>query len=128
MSFLHFYNSSRFLSALILVLPLMACSSGDSFNSSNTGTGFNLDVPSLSWVAPSAREDGTGMSLSEIAGFRVYYGAQPGDYSDTIEINDHTVVQLALASIPAGTYYVAISTVDTGGRESALSSEVVVTQ
>ena len=119
MFFLHFYNFSRlsYLLALILVLPLVACSGGGGDSSSSD----------LSWVAPSEREDGTGLSLSEIAGFRIYYGAETGVYQNQLNVNDSSATQAVLASIPSGTYFVVVTTVDTEGRESVFSSEVVVT-
>ena len=132
MSFLHFYNFSRlgYLLALILVMPLVACSGGDAgLSSSGDGGLSSLDsnVSNLSWVAPSEREDGTGLSPSEIAGFRIYYGVTPGDYSDAIDIDDHTATQAVLAGLPSGTYFVTVTTVDVDGRESLYSAEVVIT-
>ena len=129
MFFLHFYNFSRlgYFLALILVLPLAACSSGDDGLSGGNSGGTGLNVPALTWIAPSEREDGTVLILSEIAGFRVHYGTSSGNYSDTIEINDHTTTQAVLDSIPSGTYYVVVTTLDTDGRESIFSAEVLVT-
>ena len=131
MSFLRSYAFSRlnYLFTLMLVLPLVACSGGDG------GLGATSDVTSdvsnnalnLSWVAPSEREDGAGLSLSEIAGFRIYYGVTSGDYSNTIDVDDHTATQAVLAGIPSGTYYVAVTVVDVDGRESLYSDEVVIT-
>ena len=122
MFFLHFYNFSRlrYLLALTLVLPLVACSGGDGGLSSSSSA-------KLSWVAPSAREDNSVLVLSDIAGFRVYYGTNSGDYSDTVEINDHTATQAVLAGLSSGTYFVVVTAVDTDGRESIYSDEVVIT-
>ena len=132
MSFLHLYAFSRlnYLLALILVLPLVACSGGDAgLSSSGEGSlsSSGSNVSNLSWVAPSEREDGTGLSPSEIAGFHIYYGAQPGDYSTMVEINDHTATQAVLAGLSSGTYFVVVTVVDVDGRESSYSAEVVIT-
>ena len=131
MSFLHFYNFSRlrYLLALILVLPLVACSGGDGdlSSSSNSSSSSSSSSAKLSWVAPSAREDNSVLVLSDIAGFRIYYGASSGDYSNTIDINDHTATQAVLAGLPSGTYFIAVTTVDVDGRESSYSAEVVIT-
>ena len=126
MSFLHFYNFSRlrYLLALILVLPLVACSGGDG-GLSNSSSSPNS--AKLSWVAPSAREDNSVLVLSDIAGFRVYYGVSSGDYSNMVDINDHTATQAVLAGLPSGTYYIAVTVVDVDGRESLYSAEVVIT-
>ena len=120
MPYLRFYNFSRlnYLLVLIVVLFLVACSGGDGGSSSS----------GLGWVAPSEREDGTGLSPSEIAGFRIHYGTESGNYSNTIDIDDHTATQAMLADVPSGTYFVVMTTVDTEGRESLFSApEVEVT-
>jgi hypothetical protein len=125
MLFLHIYNSFRFkyLLALILFSTLIACTGGSGGDSSTA----NNSAAGLSWVAPAEREDGTGLALSEIAGYRIYYGTTAGDYQNQIDINDHTVGQTQLSDLPVGTYYVVMTTIDTEGRESTYSSEVVVT-
>jgi hypothetical protein len=140
MLFLHFYDSYRlkYLSALILVFSLFSCSSGGEVskpfaigvgepNSIADGGPAAISALGLNWVAPSEREDGTGLALSEIAGYRIYYGTTAGVYQNQIDINDHTAEQAQIAYIPVGRYYVVMTTIDTEGRESAYSSEVVVT-
>ena len=122
MFFVRFYNILRlnYLLALILVLPLAACSGGDGGSASGSG------VANLSWVAPSEREDGTALVLSEIVGFRIYYGTVPGDYQNHLDVNDSSAVQAQVAGVPSGTYYVVVTTVDANGRESSYSNELVV--
>ncbi len=130
MSFLRSYAFSRlnYLFALILVLPLVACSGGDGgLGAADATSAVSSNALNLSWVAPSEREDGSGLSLSEIEGFRVYYGTKSGDYSNTIDIDDPSATQTVLAGIPSGTYFVVVTTVDTEGRESSYSTEVVIT-
>ena len=121
MSFLRIYKFSRssYLLAIILIFPLVSCSGGDG----GSGSGSS---PALSWVAPSERDDGSALSLSEIAGFRIYYGIEPGNYSGTISIDDHTATQAVFAGVPPGTYFTVLTTVDADGRESLYSREVVV--
>ncbi len=76
----------------------------------------------VSWVAPSARADGAGLSLSEIAGYRIYYGSSQGNYANTIAINNSSATQRTLTNLATGrTYYIVMTTVDTAGRESAYS-------
>ena len=114
------------LLVLAVVLPLIACSGGDG------GLDADLDTPAtnalgLTWAAPSERENGSVLSLSEIASFRIYYGTEAGYYEKQIDIDDSSAVQGDVPSIPAGTYYVVVTTIDTDGRESMYSSEVVIT-
>ena len=112
-----------YLLAIPWVMPLLLCS-GCGGHSGSSGP----DIPHISWVAPTAREDGTALALTDIAGYRVYYGVSPGEYRDIIEIMDPAADYIALSSIPSGTNYVAISVVDSDGRESALSAAVTISQ
>jgi len=79
---------------------------------------------SLSWTAPVARADGTALSLSEIAGYTVYYGTSAGDYSNSIDVNGVSSTSVTITSLPVGTYYVVATTRDLNGRESLRSSMV----
>ena len=65
--------------------------------------------------------------MAEIAGYRIYYGTAQGSYSQHAEINDAYTDEYNLGNInlPAGTYYAVMTTVDTDGRESSYSQEVV---
>lgn len=126
MSKIHIRDLLRFnyIPVIILLLPLTACNSGGGDSSPETAPGLNGAY--LSWMAPSEREDGTGLSLTEIAGYRVYYGENPGEYTDSVDINDQSMMQMTLDTIPSGTYYIAVTAIDTEGHESVLSSEIVV--
>jgi len=81
----------------------------------------------LSWLAPAEREDNSALSLSAIAGYKVYYGTTQDQYSDSVAINDGTAVAYTLTGVPAGTYYFVVTTIDTEGRESQHSSVVTIT-
>ena len=128
MYFLRIYKfscSSNFL-ALILIFPLISCSSG---GGGGGGGGDAGSAVILNWVAPSEREDNSGLSLSEIAGYRIYYSAESGGYQsqNKLDVNDGSVTQAQISGLlPSGTYYIAVTTVDTEGRESLFSTEVVI--
>ncbi len=80
---------------------------------------------SLSWVAPAEREDTTALSLSEIAGYKIYYSTTQGQYSSSVTINDSTAVGYTFTNFSSGTYYFVVTTIDTDGRESTYSAEIV---
>jgi VCBS repeat-containing protein len=86
----------------------------------------NGDI-SLSWVAPVEREDGTPISMSEIAGYRVYYGTSQGNYTKQVEIAGSSTMQATLSNLASGTYYIVVTTYDVDGRESAHSQMVTRT-
>jgi len=81
----------------------------------------------LSWVAPVAREDNSALSLSAIAGYKIYYGTTPGQYPNSASINDGSATDYVFNDFSSATYYFVVTTIDTDGRESQYSSEVIFT-
>ena len=129
------------LITLLITLQMSACGTKDNLAAattdinpdlSTTGTGTDTDNNStvadikLSWAAPAEREDNSSISLTEIAGYQVFYGQAQGQYPNNITINDGTAVGYTFTDFPAGTYYFVVTTLDTEGRESQYSSEVVI--
>ena len=128
---------------LFMTLQISACGNKDNLaaatsninpdQSTNTGTdtdtGINSTVADarLSWAAPAEREDNSSIFLSEIAGYQLFYGKVQGHYTSSITINDGTATGYILASLPTGTYYFVMTTLDTEGRESQFSPEIVIT-
>ena len=137
MSCLHIYDFSRlkYLLSLVLIFSLVACAGGDGGVGGDGNLSGLISNPdgsiaalSLTWVAPSEREDNTGLSLSEIAGFRIYYGTETGNYQNQFEVNDGSADHAQIVDVPqSGAYYLVMTTIDTDGRESSYSSELVVT-
>ncbi len=82
---------------------------------------------SLSWVAPSEREDNNAISPYEIAGYKIYYGNTQGNYTNSISINDGDTYSHTINNLTSGTYYIVITTRDIEGRESKYSSVVTRT-
>ena len=118
---------SKNLFALFISLLLTACSTTENFDGSTTGAGVGGATTqgfALSWVAPVEREDGTPISMAEIAGYRVYYGTTQGQYTNEIDITDGNTMQAALNNLVSGTYYIVVTTYDMDGRESAYSQVV----
>jgi hypothetical protein len=75
----------------------------------------------LSWAAPSARTDGTPLSLSAIAGYRVYHATGANQLSLLANIKDSTTTAYTASSLPAGTHKFAVTTYDVAGLESPKS-------
>lgn len=71
----------------------------------------------LSWTAPSG----------SVAGYRVYYGTASGKYSQALGSGISVgagATSYTLSNLAAGsTYYFAVTSVDSTGKESAFSSE-----
>jgi TRAP transporter TAXI family solute receptor len=83
--------------------------------------------------APSPRPSARDISFSwdastspNVSGYRIHYGVSSGKYENTVLVGNQT--SHTLTGLEAGqTYYIAITTVEAGGRgESDFSDEVVV--
>jgi len=78
----------------------------------------------LSWSAPSTRTDGQPLSLAEIDGYRVYYGAKKGDYVKGADVKDGAAEAVTVTNVPVGKYYVVMTTYDVNGVESGYSQSI----
>ena len=130
---------TRVLITLLFTLLVTACSNEDladkikddvstgsnDENTENLNASTRTDV-NLSWTAPSERENNEPISLSEIAGYKVYYGTEERRYPKSVNINNGTSTGYTFKNLAAGTYHFALTTYDTAGRESQYSSEIVI--
>jgi hypothetical protein len=92
--------------------------------------GFSIQVTqalgsiTLGWTAPVTRSDGTALSLSEIGSYRIYYGPAPGNYTNSMSVNNGSATSAVISNVQGGTWYVAMTTIDSSGTESAQSAAV----
>lgn len=109
-------------------------SAGTTFSLSCTGAGGSaLEMLSvgvigpvqLSWVAPEENVDGS--SLTDLAGYRIYYGTSSRSYSDMVDLANPAATAHTL-TLASGDYYVAMTALDGEGNESAYSNEVIKTR
>lgn len=111
-----------------LVGPINAEST---FSLTCTGPGGNvvemltvsaISPVTLGWVAPTENVDGT--TLTDLAGFRIYYGTASRAYTDMVEVTSPSATSHTL-NLPSGDYHVAMTAMDAEGNESAYSNEVL---
>ena len=75
----------------------------------------------LTWKAPTANTDGT--SLTDLAGYKIYYGTASGNYSQTVDVGN--VTSSTVSNLSDGTtYYFAVTAYDASGIGSGYSNEV----
>ncbi|MBI5548773.1 MAG: fibronectin type III domain-containing protein [Deltaproteobacteria bacterium] len=87
-----------------------------------TTTGGTLGSAVLSWDAPTTFTDGS--ALTDLSGYRVYYGTAPGSSSATVNVSSPTVTY-TISNLPGGaTYYFSVTALSASGGESAHSAEV----
>jgi len=76
----------------------------------------------LSWTPPTQNTDGT--ALSNLAGFRVQYGASPSALTQTIQIANPGIATYVVTGLNSGTWYFSVKAYTSAGAESANSTVV----
>jgi hypothetical protein len=91
---------------------------------------FAIDVTSvalgsvtLAWQPPTENTDGT--TLTDLAGYRIYYGVDPQNLGSVIELTNSSVTSYVVDNLTPDTWYFAASAFNSDGVESVLSSPAV---
>jgi hypothetical protein len=79
----------------------------------------------LTWEPPTENNDGT--PLTNLAGYRIRYGTQSGNYTSVVNLDNPGLATYVVAGLAAGTYYFVISAYNQNGAESQLSNEATTT-
>ena len=87
-----------------------------------SGGGVPANAAKLSWTPPTQNTDGS--PLTDLGGYKVYYGTTPGSYTNELTINDPSATSHTISNLPPGTWYFAMRAFDTSGNQSALTGEV----
>jgi len=92
---------------------------GNNMASDKTWSFTTLGI--LTWVAPTKNLDGT--DLTDLAGYKVYYGTSSGNYTTPIDVGN--VITYGVKTLSAGTtYYFTVTAYNTIGNESDYATEV----
>lgn len=78
----------------------------------------------LSWDPPTTNVDGT--PLTDLSGYKIYYGTSSGNYSQSSDAGNSTSYQVNNLSGGA-TYYFVVTAYNSTGIESSFSNEVSTT-
>jgi hypothetical protein len=122
------WSGSRGSSGSEVVGPLTA---GATFSLTCSGAGGSaiqmlsvgvIGPVDLRWVAPTENVDGS--PLTDLDGYRIYYGQFSRDYSGMVDVDDSGVTAHSL-DLASGDYFLAMTAVDGEGNESAYSNEVL---
>ena len=84
-----------------------------------------LGSMTLSWTPPTENTDGT--TLTDLAGYRIYFGLSEGNYPNRVEINTAGLSTYVVDNLVPNTYYVVATSVNAVGVESAYSNVAIKT-
>jgi hypothetical protein len=76
----------------------------------------------LSWAPPTLNVDGS--PLTNLAGFKVYWGTSPGSYPNTVTLDSPGLTTYLVESLGSGTYHFAVTAFNSAGAEGPLSNSV----
>ena len=107
----------RYICLAIVVLFFISCGQDSGQNSTES-----ISSATLSWNPPTTNVDGT--NLTDLAGYKIYYGTTSGEYKEVLDVNDPKATEYTIATLPPGTYYFVATAYDVIGNESSYSNEV----
>jgi hypothetical protein len=103
----------------------------DGVNSASLAA-FGIDVVAtangtitVTWLPATEREDGS--PLLNLAGHKIYWGTERGEYPNSVQLDNPGVTTYVIDNLVPATYYVVATTLDANGLESVFSARVVAT-
>lgn len=107
------------LIAIAFSLVLFGC--GGAADGGPTTPPAGPGTTTLTWAATTSNVDGT--PLLDLAGYRIYYGTEPGNY--TVSIDAGNITTREVTGLPSGqTVYFSVTAYRLDGTESDHSNEV----
>ena len=88
----------------------------------NPSSHFTSGNATLSWEAPTSNTNGS--ALTDLSGYRIYYGASEDDLIQTVQITNVGIQTYIIENLEAGTWYFAVRALSSQGTESPLSHVV----
>lgn len=86
-------------------------------------TSTGLAVVTLNWQAPTENTDGT--PLTDLAGYRIYYGVDPADLSNVIDVSNPGLTTYVVEGLTPDIWYFASTALNSRGMESDLSGQAI---
>ena len=88
-----------------------------------TVNAISLGSVTLSWTPPTQNEDGT--TLTDLAGYKIYWGTSAGSYPNSVTINNSGIASYVVDNLVPGTYEFVATSFNVAGVESVYSNVAV---
>ncbi len=105
-------------------------SSSESGSTGSTGSGTSPTpvanaTATVTWTIPSTRQSGASLAMSEIGGYKVYYGVSSTNLNLSVNVADPYKTSQQISNLVSGTvYYFRVTAYDTTNAESSPSNLV----
>ena len=83
---------------------------------------IGTESKTIAWTPPTNNEDGS--PLTDLAGYRIYYGTSAGDLTEVIELNSPGITSYVIEDLAPGTYFLAMTSFNSEGIESRRTAEI----
>jgi hypothetical protein len=74
----------------------------------------------LTWTPPTGNTDGS--ALSDLAGYRIYWGTAQGNYPNSVALNNPGLTSYVVEQLAPATWYFVVTAVNSSGVESQYSN------
>jgi Putative Ig domain len=83
-------------------------------------TAASTGAATVSWMPPTRNSDGS--TLSNLNGYRIYYGTSSSSLNKTIQISNPSLSSYVVENLLPGKYYFGVKALTSGGTESGMSN------
>ena len=80
----------------------------------------SLGSVTLNWTPPTQNDDGS--TLTDLAGYKIYWGTTPGVYPNSVTLNNPGLTSYVVDNLAPGTYEFVATSFNSSGMESAYSN------
>lgn len=86
----------------------------------------SMGAVTLNWQPPTQNEDGTLIG-NELAGYKIYWGTTPGNYTNSVTLNNSGLTSYMVENLAPGTYEFVATAFNNAGMESRFSNAATKT-
>lgn len=76
----------------------------------------------LTWTAPAQNSDGSPLNVTDLLGYRIYYGTDAANLATRIDINDPLATSYTVGNLTTGTWHFETTAVNSASVESDRSN------
>ena len=77
----------------------------------------------MDWTPPTENEDGS--ALVDLAGYTIYWGTTPGNYTSSVSIDNPGISRYVIENLTPGTYEFAATSYNSARVESVYSNVAI---
>ena len=115
-------NSMKRLSLIVFLVFLSSCGTPNEDSNPAFIPGVNNGTALLSWLPPTENTDKS--VLTDLAGYKIYYGTSTGIYKTPIIINNPGLSSFLVENLAIADWYFVMTAFNSSGIESSYSIEV----